>query len=384
MSDYSALKVKIGTSASSDAAMAVDELFKEISQPHMHGVIFFCSPTYDLNRLGDRLKGTFSCPIIGCTTAGELTSAGYREGTLVGASLGGADDAAPLKLHPRLISPLRTFSSSDHESMAESIREDLQLVSDFSDKHTFGILLIDGMSMFEEPTIAQLSRHFQGIPIIGGSAGDGLDFGTTYVFYNGQFIPGAGLFTIFETVLPFTIFKTQHFVPTDRKLVITKADPENRCVIEINGKPAAEEYANVLGLEIKQLSPMVFSSHPVMLRIGGEYYVRSIQKVNEDSSLTFFCAIDNGLVLTVAQGIDLVDNLKNQLSDIHNKIQHPELIIGCDCILRRLEVQEKDLSEGLESALGEEKILGFSTYGEQFNMVHVNQTLTGVAIGSTP
>jgi len=28
--------------------------------------------------------------------------------------------------------------------------------------------------------------------------------------------------------------------------------------------------------------------------------------------------------------------------------------------------------------------VGFSTYGEQFHGVHVNQTLTGIAIGSAP
>jgi len=112
--------------------------------------------------------------------------------------------------------------------------------------------------------------------------------------------------------------------------------------------------------------------------------VRSIQKVNEDRSLSFFCAIDNGLVLTVAKGVDLVQNLHNQLSKIKSVIPNPEIIIGCDCILRRLEVQEKGLSDGVKRVLAGEKILGFSTYGEQFNAIHVNQTLTGVAIGGTP
>jgi hypothetical protein len=384
MSEDSALKVKIGNSSAPNARKAVEELAGKILQPHMHGTVFFCSPTYDLDRLGECIKESFPCPVIGCTTAGELTSEGYHEGTLVGASLGGDTETAPIALHPRLISPLGAFSSSDHEALARSIKNDLQFVPDFNQRNTFGLLLIDGMSMLEEPTTAQLHRHFQEIPVIGGSAGDGLNFGATHVFHDGQFINDAAVFTVFETILPFTIFKTQHFVPTERKLVITESDPENRRVIEVNGKPAAEEYARVLGLEIKQLSPMVFSSHPVMLRIGGEYYVRSIQKVNEDGSLTFFCAIDNGLVLTVAQGVDLVENLKSQLSDVRKKIPNPELVIGCDCILRRLEVQEKDLSGGVHRTLENEKILGFSTYGEQFNAVHVNQTLTGVAIGGTP
>jgi hypothetical protein len=112
--------------------------------------------------------------------------------------------------------------------------------------------------------------------------------------------------------------------------------------------------------------------------------VRSIQKANDDGSLSFYCAIDNGLVLTLAKGMDLVENLQKQLSAIRDVVPNPELIIGCDCILRRLEVQEKGLLHDVRNALKTEKILGFSTYGEQFNAIHVNQTLTGIAIGGTP
>ena len=41
-----------------------------------------------------------------------------------------------------------------------------------------------------------------------------------------------------------------------------------------------------------RLAADVFAAHPVVVRIGGQYFVRSIAKVNEDESLTFFCAID--------------------------------------------------------------------------------------------
>ena len=49
-----------------------------------------------------------------------------------------------------------------------------------------------------------------------------------------------------------------------------------------------------------------------LLRLGGKHYVRSIQKVNDDGSLSFFCAIDEGLVLRVASGENLVENLSEE------------------------------------------------------------------------
>jgi len=118
-----------------------------------------------------------------------------------------------------------------------------------------------------------------------------------------------------------------------------------------------------------------------MLKIGGEYYVRSIQKVNPDGSLTFFCAIDNGLVLTVGRGKALVESLAETLARLRHELPTMKLILGCDCILRRLELQQKGLVEAAGEVLKDVDFVGFSTYGEQVNGIHVNQTLTGIALG---
>ena len=120
-----------------------------------------------------------------------------------------------------------------------------------------------------------------------------------------------------------------------------------------------------------------------MLRFGGEYYVRSIQKVNEDGSLTFYCAIDEGLVLRVAQGEDLVENLQGALREARKEIPSIKLTIGFDCILRRLEVAEKGLEEQVNEILKQNDVIGFNTYGEQYNFVHINQTFTGIALGES-
>jgi len=377
MSVNTKLEVKNGVSFARDEEQAVQELYDLIYQPDAEVVIFFCSSKYDLDRMGNALKTRFSCPLIGCTTAGEITSTGYHEGSLAGVSLA----TGALKVHPRLISPLSQFSEREAEAMARSIREELSLSSAFNKDMMFGFLLIDGMSMLEEKTISFIHSQFEGTSIIGGSAGDDLEFKTTRVYLNGEFVSDAAIFVLIETTLPFYVFKTQHFQPTEEKLVITEADPANRCVMEINGEPAADEYAEALGLTIDDLTPVVFSNHPVMLSIGGEYYVRSIQHVNKDKSLSFYCAIDNGLVLTIAEGVGLAKNLKNQLLEIKKQIPSPKLILGFDCILRRLEIQEKEIIDEVCELIKDYNFVGFSTYGEQFNAIHVNQTLTGVAIG---
>lgn len=361
------IEVKNGASFAKDEEQAVQELYDLIYQPDAEAVIFFCSSKCNLDRMGRALKARFPCTLIGCTTAGEITQAGYHEGSLVGVSIA----SESLKVHPHLISPLSQFSGTEADAMATSLREKLSLSSAFNKDLMFGFLLVDGMSMLEEQTISLIYSQFEGMSVVGGSAGDDLEFKTTKVYTDGCFISDAAIFVLVETTLPFYTFKTNHFQPTEGKLVITEADPANRCVTEINGEPAAYEYADVLGLTIDKLTSMVFSSHPIMLSIGGEYYVRSIQKVNDDESLSFFCAIDNGLVLRVAEGVDLVKNLGNQLLEIKEKIPNPKIILGFDCILRRLEMQESKIVDDVCKVIKDYNIIGFSTYGEQYNSIHV-------------
>ncbi len=195
----------------------------------------------------------------------------------------------------------------------------------------FGILLIDGLSIMEEHVLAHLHSAVVGIPIVGGSAGDDLDFSKTFVYSNGSFKSNRAVFTLIITSLPFDTFKTQHFKPTEKKLVITEANPKKRIVYEINGNPAAEEYASIVGMTVDELSPTVFSNHPVMLKIGSEYYVRSLQKVNDDGSLTFYCAIDEGLVLTLAEGVELCSNLTISLEHVSRKLSNSDISADCTC-----------------------------------------------------
>lgn len=377
MTEKKNLNAKIGASASSDEKEAVRELSNAIRHPDMEAVVFFCSSRYNLGLLGKEIKAAFPCTVIGCTTAGEISSGGYQEGGIVGVGISSPE----LKLHPRLIFPLRKFDYSEARRLAGTVQSDL-IFSDRLDRvKMFGFLMIDGMSILEEQTIATLHHQFEGISIAGGSAGDDLRFAETRIYWDGQFFSNAALFTLFETTLPFYVFQTQHFRPTDKKLVITAADPSRRIVTEINAEPAALEYADALGITVDELNPGVFSNHPVMLKIGDRWYVRSIQKANEDGSLSFYCAIDTGLVLTIAEGHNLVADLQNELDTIQERIPNPGLILGCDCILRKLEAADKGLLPEMEKLLNTVAFIGFSTYGEQFNSIHVNQTLTGVAIG---
>ena len=82
-------------------------------------------------------------------------------------------------------------------------------------------------------------------------------------------------------------------------------DDEQRTVHELNAEPAAREYAMAVGLDPERLSPMSFAAYPLAVKVGGEYFCRSIRRMNPDGSLSFFCAIDETECLDYNYGSSL-------------------------------------------------------------------------------
>ncbi len=374
------LIVKRGASTSKNEAVAAEELFSAIHNPEAALTLFFCSPEYDLAALGRELRARFGdAPLVGCTTAGEITPVGYLEGALTGLSIGGKDFHVVLER----IEDLKHFRLDAGEGIT---RRALSMLAERAGSpstaaNTFGFLLVDGLSMQEEMLVSSLYGSMNSIQLIGGSAGDGTRFGQTFLYHQGEFRSDCAVFALMQTSAPFRVFKTEHFVPAFEKMVVTKADPARRIVTEINGEPAGREYARVVGLEVDKLTPLIFANYPVVVRVGGVTYVRSIQKVNEDESLTFFCAIDDGIVLTVARGVDMIDNLEAAFERVRADIGEPELVLGCDCILRFIEAGQGGFRSDIGRVMAANNVVGFSTYGEQINAMHVNQTFTGIALG---
>lgn len=374
--------IRVAQSCAADPAVAAEEFHAGVVQPDMALVIFFCSNEYDRDVLGAEMSRLFAgVRVVGCTTAGEIGPAGCRDHSIAGVSLAaGACTAVTGR-----IEHLQKLEIADGQTFAQDLLRELEDLSPGRDGHsTFAFLLVDGLSMREELLVHALQEALGEIPLVGGSAGDGLSFDSTCVYSDGRFLSDSAVLVLASTPLPLKTFKTQHFVPTDEMLVVTEADPRRRVVKEINGLPAAEEYARILGVPARDLDPMRFAASPVVVLIDGANYVRSIQKMNPDGSLTFFCAIEDGVVLRVARGVGLVDNLEKALSAVRAEIGPPQLLLACDCILRKLEIAQSGLGDLVSDVLVRNNAVGFNTYGEQFCGVHVNQTLTGIALGLRP
>lgn len=343
-------------------------------------VLVFVSPDFDADEFAEAIGGLLpDLAIYGCTTSGEITPEGWSEGGVVALGFRAAD----FTISARTIFDLASFRFEDGQMICDELQQNLRTkVPDALAGQMFGVLLIDGLCRREEAVISAIYSALENIPIVGGSAGDGLMFDKTFVIANGKTLSDAAILLLFHTHLPFELFKCDHFEPTAHKMVVTEADTEQRIVRELNAEPAATEYARVVGILERDLDAFSFATHPVLVGVGGQYYARSIQRMNIDGSLSFFCAIDEGLVLTAAHRLDPITCTKDMFSRIEAQIGEVSIYIGFDCVLKRLDAERQQVARDLSDLYRAHNVVGFNTYGEQYRSMHVNQTFTGVAIGT--
>lgn len=354
---------------------AIDRIHAALGAGPLAAVMMFVSPEANAAQAAEQAKARFpGTTVLGCTTAGELSFEGYSEGEIVAVGF----PADLFQIESLLIPDLTDLHPE--ALVSEMIRARQRLSRARPDwEGEFAFLLVDGMSRREDALTAALASGLGPVPLFGGSAGDGLRFGETFVLHDGQALKNAAVLTFVRTACPVRVFNLDHFLPTDVRMVVTEADPAERIVRQINAEPAAREYARLLGKDPDQLTTFTFAAHPVVVRIGGRHHVRSIQRMAANGDLVFFSAIDEGLVLTLAEPMHMASHLDAELTKLSVE-RVPAAILACDCILRRIEAEEKQMFGQVSGILKKHRVLGFSTYGEQLGTVHVNQTMTGIAI----
>lgn len=361
-----------------DAFRAVDEIADAIGDSAAQIVVFF-SADYDveaLNRaLGARLP---AASVAGCTMSGGISPVGGLERGLVVI-------AFPRQGFRVVSALLDAIDHLDVERTATAVRALRRTLTPEGTSgphgHCFGLSLIDALANAEETVVSAIAWALDGIPLVGGSAGDDLTFRDTVLLHGGAIHRNAAILLLVETDFPIQIFKSDNFEPTTTKFVVTASDDERRIVHELNAEPAAREYAMAVGLDPERLSPMSFAAYPLAVKIGGEYFCRSIRHMNPDGSLSFFCAIDEGVVLTLAQPRDIVATTKAELARLDAALGGIDLVIGFECVLRRLDAESRQVRQGIFDLYRRYNVVGFDTYGEQYRSMHLNQTFTGIAIG---
>jgi c(7)-type cytochrome triheme protein len=157
-------------------------------------------------------------------------------------------------------------------------------------------------------------------------------------------------------------------------LEVTEADEEKREVINFNGKPAAIAYAEAVGTSLEEASNQ-FMHNPIGLIVEDEPYVRSPQQILSNGTMKFYCSVSEGMELSLLESTNIIEDTRAAIKAAGDELGSISAIINFNCILRTLELKQKNLTDEYGKLFAEVPTIGFSTYGEQY-IGHVNQTAT--------
>ncbi len=366
-------------STAATAAEAVAEIAAELATaPEIGFLLVFASTRYDRHDLVAALGAHFAAvPRAGCSTAGEIAPHGITADSLVAI-------AFPRARFEVVSAPLEHLGGFGIEAGAElvaGLRRRLAAGRGDDRGGVFAVTLLDGLCRREERIVSALHRALGDIPLVGGSSGDDLAFRDTFAFCDDRLLEDGGVLLLVRTDLPFRVFKTDHFEPTAKRMVVTACDPEARVVYELDAEPARRAFAAAAGLAGDVVDRLDFAAHPLVVRVGGDYYCRSVQKMNPDGSFSFYCAIDTGVVLTLARTRDMAAALDQALAALDAELGGLDFVVGFDCVHRRVEAENSRSLPRISDVMRRWRVVGFNTYGEQFGAMHLNNTFTGIAFG---
>jgi hypothetical protein len=238
----------------------------------------------------------------------------------------------------------------------------------------------------EELVVAAIGTSLPAVSLVGGSAADDLRFSHTEVAVDGRACVGGAVVLLLEPSVPFHPFQIHHFEPTPQRVVVTRTDARRRVVHRLNGRPAARVLADLVGVPLEQLQAegvAGIARHGLQFgfHAGSEYYLRAVITV-QGEDLVLAGAVEEGAILTVMRSGDLLCSTRAGIAGAVSALgARPAVMLLFNCGGRLIEAEAHGQVPALFEAMGDTPAVGFTTYGEQFGPMLLNQTLTGLLLG---
>lgn len=239
----------------------------------------------------------------------------------------------------------------------------------------FLLLCCAGMQQQEEYVSARLHLAFPDLPLVGGTASDGMRFRETWILDAGTVYRDCNLALVVRSERSFRAFEHHHFQPGDARLVVTGVDPGGRRVTRLSGRTARQAYADLLGISAEALDIPTTVRHPFGVRIGDRWFLRSVYRMDGDA-LVFASAMEAGTVLAQMNPMDQAAALQAWVAHVGSQGYRSGILFNC--LGRFVEAREAGKLEEVAAALDGISACGPNTYGEQYMGMHLNHTLTGV------
>lgn len=369
---------RAGAAAAADAVQGQD--------PRL--IVVFCWDGYDHDALLAGVRSvTADTPLVGCSTAGEISAAGPGDASVVVTALGGGGfdvatgsaNAAELGLRQ---------ASARAATCAHALPPG---------EHQVVLILTDGLGGdMEEIVRGAYSEVGAAIPLVGGCAGDGLRMEQTVQLHDGAVRRHSVVAAAIRSDAPFGIGVDHGWSRVGEPVLVT-ASEDNR-VLSLDDRPALDVYLERLDAPAEaRRDPAAFTryatTHPLGLQRRRGEQVRCVNEADFDQR-AIVCAgqvAQGGLTWTMegdeASVLGAADTACSQALDALGDTP-PLGLLAFDCIGRRGILGDDGIQREvarITDVAGGAPVAGFYTYGEIARThgqsgLH-NQTLVVLAVG---
>ena len=369
------LLVGVGESSNKDSFEAGQEAASEALSKHggtPEVLIIFGSARFQHKPL---LAGVISVvgdiPMVGGTTAGEISTSGFTTQSVVIMAL----SSKTLKFTTGISKNMSQDETACGAALVSDIRNKISL------KEAFSLLVFpNGMGGDGVKVIKGLHSVLgTGFEVVGGYLGDDERFENTFQYYNGKVYRDAisGLLISGKKRFRTGIGVRSGFESIGNRFYCT--DSEGNVVKKFDGERALDLYKEFLGEERSQRLPGICLEYPFGLidekvSIAGEEYFQlrcGLAVDHKKGTITLAASIPEGspITLTTASRGDIINGAKLAALQAKDSLKgaKPQAILMFSCVGRKLVLGRRTQEEvvAVKKVLGEDvPLIGFYTYGE--------------------
>jgi hypothetical protein len=378
------VKMQTARTTQSDPIAAAEDLVRQLqgsATPKL--VTLFASRERDqlaLNRaLRERLPpGT---RLVGSTTGGEIDNQGIYQGSVVLGALSG-DFEVGLGLGTGLSVDAVGAGGAAMKRAAQDLGVRQQ---DIDSRKFVGLVIDDGFRYKKEELLLGILEKNPTLILVGGGASDD-KLQSAQLHVDGEVATDCVLVALFKTNAPWAALRSHWYVPTGERLVITKVDESAQRALEIDGKPAALRYSELLGVPLEELEygkPKGFAAQPTALKVGREYFIRSPWKALPDHSIVFANLLEEGTELELMKVGDIPGATRSFFQEeLPRRVQNPQAALLFHCGGRMLYSHTVGMAPQLADTLRHApSAAGMNVHFEIYSGFHINTTLTVLAFG---
>ncbi|WP_050725903.1 FIST signal transduction protein [Vulgatibacter incomptus] len=369
-----------------DAEAAAEDLLQQLGSAQPKLVVFFSDRDRDQVALNRAIRKRLAAGVrvVGATSAGEVDNEGFHTGSVVLSALSG-DFEVGIGLgaglsHDAVEAGARAVSHACDELGIRPHQLD-------SRRHV-GLVIDDGFRYKKEELLLGVLDRNQSLILVGGGASDSNDSRQSAILHvDGEVATDAAIVALIQTDAPWAALRSHWYQPTGDTVRITKVDDTATRILEIDGKPAAKRYADILGVTPDDLEfgkPNGFAARPLAMKVGREHFIRAPWKVMDDGSILCANLLQEDSDLELMRMSDIVESTRRFFEEeVPQRVKSPQAALLFHCAGRAWFAESMGKTPALAKTFASAPpAVGLHCHFEIFSGFHINTTLTALVFGA--